>query len=201
MVERIVLTLVVVAVVTARAEAQPVPAPQAEPPPAAEIPLAPPSMTAPHEPAPAPPAASKQWYGWQILIGDAAVLTVATVTQNPSVAYGWVGSGAIVHLFHGNAHWSFASAALRAGLPIVGAIVGVASAEGCKGDWCGFGPLIAGGVIGMVSAEAIDVAAFAYDSVPTPTTVRTAQHSHGVEVSPVVRAGRSGFGVDLVGRF
>jgi hypothetical protein len=53
----------------------------------------------------------------------------------------------------------------------------------------------------MVSAELIDVALLAHDSAPTPAAVRAAQRSHGVEVSPVVRAGRSGFGLDLVGRF
>jgi len=201
MVERIVLALLVVAAVTSRADAQPAPAPQGEPTAAATIPLAPPSMTPPRDPATSPPAASSQWYGWQILISDAAVFSFAGLTRNASVAYGWVGSGAIVHFGHGNVGRGLASAALRVGLPIVGAAWGADSANGCKGDWCGLGDVVAGGLIGMASAELIDVALLAHDSAPPSATVRAAQHSHGVEVSPVVRAGRSGFGLDLVGRF
>jgi hypothetical protein len=201
MMERIVVALIMVAAVTSRADAQPAPAPQMEPPPAAAIPLAPPSMVAPRDPATSPPAASSQWYGWQILISDAAVFSFAGLTRNSSVAYGWVGGGAIVHLGHGNVGRGLASAALRTGLPLIGLYLGAASARGCQGDWCDLGEVVAGGAIGMLSAELIDVALLAHDSVPTPATVRAAQHSHGVEVSPVVRAGRSGFGLDLVGRF
>src|SRR5262245_2214288 len=100
MVERIVVALFMVVAVTSRADAQPAP-PQTEPPPAAAIPLAPPSMVAPRE-ATSPPAAGSQWYGWQILISDAAVFSFAGLIRNPGVAYGWVGSGAIVHVGHGN---------------------------------------------------------------------------------------------------
>jgi hypothetical protein len=201
MVERIVLASIVVAAVTARADAQPAPAPQVEPPAAEAIPLAPPSMVAPREPATSPPAASSQWYGWQILLSDAAVFSFAGLTHNAGIAYGWVGGGAIVHLGHGNVGRGLASAALRAGLPIIGLALGAASASGCTGDWCGLGEVVVGGAIGMVSAELIDVALLAHDSAPPSATVSAAQHSHGVEVSPVVRAGRSGVGLDLVGRF
>lgn len=184
--------------------AQPAPAPQVEPvepPPAAAIPLAPPSMAMQRDPAISAPAASSQWYGWQILISDAAVFSFAGLTHNPGIAYGWVGSGAIVHLGHGNIGRGVASAVLRVGLPLAGVYLGAASASGCTGDWCGFGEAIVGGVIGLTSAELIDVALLARDSAPTPTAARAAQRSHGVEVSPVVRAGRSGYGLDLVGRF
>src|SRR5262249_911775 len=156
------------------------------------------SMTAPREPATSLPAASSQWYGWQILLSDAAVFSFAGLTHNASIAYGWVGGGAIVHLGHGNVGPGLASAVLRVGLPLVGLSLGAASASGCAGDWCGLGDVVAGGLIGMASAELIDVALLAHDSAPPSATVRTAQHSDGVEVSPVVRAGRSGFGLDLV---
>src|SRR5215468_7936958 len=109
MVERIGLALIMVAAVISRADAQPAPADEVEPPPPEAIPLAPPSMTAPHEPATSPPAASSHWYGWQILISDAAVLSFAGLTKNAGIAYGWVGSGAIVHLGHGNLGRGFAS--------------------------------------------------------------------------------------------
>jgi hypothetical protein len=157
-------------------------------------------MVAPREPATSPPAASSQWYGWQILLSDAAVFSFAGLTHNASVAYGWVGGGAIVHLGHGNVGRGLASAALRAGLPIIGLALGAASASGCTGDWCGLGEVVVGGAIGMVSAELIDVALLAHDSAPSPAAARAAQRSP-VEVSPVVRAGRSGLGLDLVGRF
>jgi hypothetical protein len=123
-------------------------------------------MVAPREPATSPPAASSQWYGWQILLSDAAVFSFAGLTHNASVAYGWVGGGAIVHLGHGNVGRGLASAVLRAGLPIIGLALGAASASGCTGDWCGLGEVVVGGAIGMVSAELIDVALLAHDSAP-----------------------------------
>jgi len=125
MVERIVLALIILAPALASADsgptvsAQPAPAQQVEQiePPAAAIPLAPPSMIAPRNPATSPPATGSQWYGWQILISDAAVFSFAGLTHNAGVAYGWVGSGAIVHWGHGNVGRGLASAALRVGLP------------------------------------------------------------------------------------
>jgi hypothetical protein len=210
MVERIVLALIVLTPALASAGAGPTvgaqsaPAPQveqAEPPPAAAIPLAPPSMAAPRDPAKPPPATVSQWYGWQILLSDAAVFSFAGLSRNPGVVYGWLGSGAIVHLAHGNIGRGMASAAFRVGLPIAGVFLGIASAGDCHGDWCGFGEAIVGGAIGLVSAELIDVALLAHDSAPSPATASAARHSHGVEISPIVRAGRSGFDLDVVGRF
>lgn len=201
MVERIVIALSVVAAMAAGANAQPARAPQAEPPTPESIPLAPPSMTAPQAPATSPAAVASQWYGWQILVSDAAVFSFAGLTRNASVAYGWIGGGTVVHFGHGNIGRGVASAALRTGLPLLGAFVGSASASGCRGDWCGFGEVLVGGAIGMVSAELIDVAVLARDRAPAPAAVLAKQYRHGVEVSPVVRAGRSGFGLDLVGRF
>ena len=186
---------------TSAADAQPAPTPQAEPPSYVAIPLAPPSMTAPRDPPTSPPASSSRWYGWQILLTDAAVFSFAGLTQNVSVAYGWVGGGAIVHFGHGNIGRGIGSAMLRVSLPLAGLLAGEASASGCHGDWCGLGDVIAGGLIGMGTAELIDVALLAHDSEPAPAAVRAARHSDGVTVSPVVRAGRSGFGLDVVGRF
>ena len=209
MVERIVLALIILAPALASADsgptvsAQPAPAQQVEQiePPAAAIPLAPPSMIAPRNPATSPPATGSQWYGWQILISDAAVFSFAGLTHNAGVAYGWVGSGAIVHWGHGNVGRGLASAALRVGLPLVGLYLGAANARGCQGDWCDLNDTVTGGLIGMGAAELIDFALLAHESAPTPAAARAAQRSHGVEVSPVVRAGRSGLGLDLVGRF
>jgi hypothetical protein len=214
MVERLVLALVVLApavasagappmsaaAVTAPADSPPAPVPEVEPAPSA-IALAPPSMVAPREPAASPPATSSQWYGWQILISDAAVFSFAGFTGNASIAYGWVGSGAVVHFGHGNVGRGVASAALRVSLPLLGLYAGIAGASGCHGDWCGVGEALAGGLIGMGSAELIDIVLLARDSAPAPAAVRPASRSHGIEVSPVVRAGRSGFGLDVVGRF
>lgn len=54
-------------------------------------------------------------------------------------------------------------------------------------------------LLGIGVAELIDVTLLARERAPTSAPVHAAQHSHGVEVSPVVRAGRAGLG--LVGRF
>jgi hypothetical protein len=41
--------------------------------------------------------------------------------------------------------------------PLIGLTLGAASAKGCTGDWCGFGPAVAGGLIGMGAAEVVDL--------------------------------------------
>ena len=66
-------------------------------------------------------------------ISDAALFTFAGLTRNASVAYGRVGGGAIVHVGHGNVGRGIASAALCAGLSLVGLDRGAASASGCQG--------------------------------------------------------------------
>jgi hypothetical protein len=102
------------------------------------------------------PTAS-EWYGWQILGADAAVLGTATLTDNGTIALGWIGSGAVVHVAHGHEGRAIGSIAARVALPFAGLMLGAASSQGCSGDLCGFGPAIVGGLIGMGTAEVIDL--------------------------------------------
>ena len=89
---------------------------------------------------PAKVPTATEWYGWQILGADAAVFTTAGVAQNGVIAFGWIGS-----------------VLMRTAFPITGIMIGVASARGCSGEWCGFGQGLAGGLIGMGAAEVIDL--------------------------------------------
>src|SRR4051812_16722699 len=111
------MTVVTALTATADAHASPVaPATQAHAP-LVVAPLAPPSMVAPHDPeTPTPPTAVSQWYGWQILVADGTVLGLAVATRSSGVAYGCLGSGAVVHWTRGNVGRGLASVALRVGL-------------------------------------------------------------------------------------
>lgn len=110
----------------------------------------------PAQPAPSVPTAS-EWYGWQILGADAAVFTTAAVTENGVIALGWVGSGAVVHAAHGHTGRAVGSVAMRTAFPLLGLMLGAASAHGCTGEWCGVGPALAGGLVGMGTAEVVDL--------------------------------------------
>jgi len=115
--------------------------------------------TAAAQPAETPakvPTAS-EWYGWQILGADAAVFTTAAVTHDGTIALGWIGSGAVVHVAHGHNGRAVGSVAARVGLPFLGIMLGAASAKGCNGDFCALGPAVLGGLAGMGTAEVIDL--------------------------------------------
>jgi hypothetical protein len=110
------------------------------------------------EPLPTAPAPkTTEWYGWEILTADGAAFTVAAATHHGEIALAWIGTGAVVHASHDNYGRSAVSVLLRVGLPVLGASLGAANSHGCSGDWCGLNDVVAGGLIGMGTAEVIDV--------------------------------------------
>lgn len=98
-----------------------------------------------------------EWYGMQILGADSAVFATAALTHDGTIAFGWIGSGAVVHAAHGHTGRAIGSVAMRVGFPMLGLVLGASSAKGCSGDLCGLGPALAGGLIGMGAAEVVDL--------------------------------------------
>lgn len=179
---------------------------QVAPPPAPWPQAAPPPAVAPAEPT------VERWYGWQTLLADTGVLTLAiglggAVDERDEAAVigavvAGVGAfalaGPIVHAAHG--HWRKAggSLALRGGLLLLGGALGYAIGEESCGQYvydhegCGIGEGAAGLVIGGVLAIIADSAILARDQVPLP-----ARPAPAVTFTPL----RGGGGLALFGRF
>ena len=112
------------------------------------------------------------WYGWQLLLVDGATLGLSLGAHNGDLALAWIGTGAAVHAAHGHYGRSVASVGMRVALPVLGVYLGAASAQGCTGeDLCALGPAIVGGLIGMGTAEVIDLAMSSdeHEAAPAPT--------------------------------
>ena len=172
----------------------------------------------PPEPWPqaAPPVAAEptveRWYGWQTLLADTGVLTLAiglggrVDERNTAAVIGAVVaglgafalSGPIVHAAHG--HWPKAggSFALRSGLLLLGGALGYAiGQDGCAQyaydhEGCGIGEGAAGLVIGALLAIIGDAAVLAREQVPV-----SARGAPAFAFTPL----RGGGGLALIGRF
>jgi hypothetical protein len=111
------------------------------------------------------------WYGWQVMLADAATIGVTIASQNPYVFAGSYLIGApVVHAVHERGGASVASLGLRVALPVVGGMLGSAAAR-CghpngDADFCGFGEVIVGFGAGLLLASAIDAAALSWETVP-----------------------------------
>lgn len=125
----------------------------------------PPDVT--HEPQP------RRWYGYQTLIVDAAsgLLVAAGSTGKEDgtlIALGVIGYGLgspLVHSFHGHGGKFWGSFGLRLGMPLGLALMGTTACP--HDDAC---PL-AGALIGVAGAVAIDAAVIAREDAPRPTFV------------------------------
>lgn len=136
--------------------------------------------TSDDSPRTASPSAPGRWYGWQILLADAAstalTLTVPTVGLPVMTV-----APAVIHAANGESGNALASVGVRFGAPVSGALVGAAIAAGaCHDPWretdsmpCTFGVAGIGALAGLVSASVIDVALIA----------RTRPHAPRVEPS------------------
>jgi len=131
----------------------------------------------PEQPSAAPRAAPppERWYGWQILVSDAASLTFGLASsQGWPAAAGYLVAPPLIHVFHGQGTRALASAGMRIGLPLVGYAIAVEGGRSCSsGDFgpsfCEIGTLVLGFVVG-ISALGLDPA-FAYE--PVKVTERT----------------------------
>jgi hypothetical protein len=109
--------------------------------------------------APVPPKASvtRTWYGWQILLADAALIGGAMVAGDealdmllPALAL----SGPTIHILNGHPGRAAGSLGMRVGLPIG---TGLLLSAGCTG-WDCLATFAGGFLIGGATAEVIDVA-------------------------------------------
>jgi hypothetical protein len=164
------------------------------PPPAADAGREPPQATLPAAPrsvalAPLPTVAARMglddperyWYGWQLLISD----FVALGTLGVAAAAGVKGNSAIavivpvaivydlgsptIHWLHGRKGIAAASFGVRAGVPFVGVLAGMAvgscggadtqAGRACRSQAAGYGALA-----GFALATAIDATFFAFDA-------------------------------------
>jgi hypothetical protein len=127
-----------------------------------------------------PPAATprgepeRRWYGWQIILTDAAALAPVALISNGgdwgALALGlYLGGGPVVH----GAHESGAKAAGSLGLRIIGVLGGALVGLGISVDehpscYCS---LVIGAEVGLVAgslvASVVDIAVLAYDARPT----------------------------------
>jgi len=132
-----------------------------------------------------PPAAAvpepERWYGYQTLLVDAGALTllvagIAADDQSARTAIG-VGAGAVyvvggplVHGLHGRGLAAVGSFGLRAGLPLLGGLVGALLGDLAPyddGDEVVRGTVV-GALGGIAAGVALDATLLGWERVPTP---------------------------------
>ncbi|HSO41034.1 MAG TPA: hypothetical protein VLT33_51265 [Labilithrix sp.] len=167
----------------AQVETTPDLTPGPAPEPAAPAPVAPAPAAASDdarvsEPAPsATTAGESYWYGWQIMIADAAsIATMAAGGAMGSSTVGVIGVGGyfvaapVVHGVQGRTGVAFGSFGLRAGMPMLGGFIGYAAAGSCSADersaflgclFHGWAEAMVGGLIGAAGAIVLDTALLA----------------------------------------
>jgi hypothetical protein len=138
----------------------------------------PPPAAAPPSPA-QPGVVTREWYGYQTLLVDAAVLSTSLGIGLQSrggtsfavvATTGYLAGGPLVHLLNGNPVAAAASLGVRVGAPVVGGLLG-AAAGGSKS----MAPYTAvlGSAIGVVSAIVFDSAYIANNTVKRPEVSAT----------------------------
>jgi hypothetical protein len=177
---------------------------------------APSTLATPATPATSAPLPTPEWYGWQILIADAAVAStwvVADRTGSGKLAllgtFGYLLATPIIHGEHDRLGAAVSSVALRLGAPLMGAFIGLlVETNQCvnpnAGDEIsGFSPCEATGAeVGLFGAM---IAVSIFDIARATTTPGEASwrpsRDPGPAWSPVVVPTSSGTTVGLVGRF
>ena len=130
--------------------------------------LAPPSVQSP----PPPPVATR-WYGYQIMLSDAA--TVALLfTGGPGPLTGLALYAAVppfIHVLNKQYRLAVASPLMRLVFPLAGALVGSQMAS-CsqQEEWCGLGGFILGFGVGAVVAMVVDWSLAWAPEFPAPSS-------------------------------
>jgi hypothetical protein len=150
----------------------------------------------------APPPTEERWYGWQTLTTDGASFLLAIVAGASSDSFegagaiavlslgGYLLGGPSVHFAHENPGRAFGSLALRGGLPLAFGAVGV-QLESCQdGEFlCGVGGAVLGGLLGIVSAIAIDASLLGWEQVPVEVEAPSIGVALGRERALIVTRG------------
>lgn len=156
------------------------------------------------------------WYGWQTLIGtvifDALTVVGAASETAPLLGVGLTGRTLMaptVHWIHGHGLRGLGSLGLQVGLPVAsvftGAFVGfLAEAATASPDQDVFGigiliGVVAGGMLGSISATVVDTALLSTEKVQDETTSRRHVLPGTLAVVPMLDNKR--FGLSLIGQF
>lgn len=127
------------------------------------------------------PATESRWYGWQIILVDAATVGISLAAKDGRVAAaGYLGGAPLVHLAHLEPGHAGISLAVRAVAPLAGAALGYGLLSGvdCNGTrFSGCDAWIAataiGAISGFVAASVVDVALLSREDVPIADEDRT----------------------------
>jgi hypothetical protein len=144
-----------------------------------------------------------RWYGWQLLVSDAASISVGVASASlrggdemiPLGVMGYLVAPIVIHATHGQGLRALASVGLRGGLPLVTALAAAIGASGCgsqRYDDCQMSWGIAGLVTGIVTGIAVD-AALAREPVP--------RELGGLHIGPQLFVSERGTSVGLTGSF
>ena len=154
------------------------------------------------------------WYGWQLLLADTGSLFLLFGPLPPLAGITYLGLPPALHAANGQGRGAKWSIALRLGIPIAAAGLGLMAASGGSCDrqsdnqaFCGYALIVGGFVIGTFIAAIIDDTALAWkvkvdsgirfvSDEPRPPRKPTAV-SVGVGVLPY----RNGAGLGMAGRF
>jgi hypothetical protein len=123
-------------------------------------------------PAPAPELTS--WYGYQILLADAATLGLGLAAESPELLLaGYLAGPIIIHAVHRRKGLAALSPMMRLFLPALGIGIGTQFKTcNANGDECEMGGLFYGGGIGVATALILDWGLGWEKSAPPPEPPR-----------------------------
>jgi hypothetical protein len=125
------------------------------------------------------PGTESVWYGWQPLLGDAAAVGLVSLgLRGQSKAATLAGLGVfalaspMIHASHGSEWRAAVSLGLRVGLPLGGALLGLALDSNCgqEEEFCGLAGFALGGLAGTVTAVLLDDGVLSWEEKPLPRT-------------------------------
>lgn len=126
------------------------------------------------------PGTLRSWYGWQVLISDAASLTLVAAEaasgsdssgRRGAVTLGGLGyvlAPAIIHIVHGRVAMAPASVGVRLFVPVAGMLLGSA-ADDCQNPTDGqlfCHGAVPGLLVGLAVASALDAGLFSWENPP-----------------------------------
>lgn len=136
--------------------------------------------------------AAHRWYGWQLLIGDAATLAVLAATEDWQAGLLYPLVGVVVHTAHGYPGRGFGSLGIRIGGAATAAVAAAATGS------------VVPSVVVMLAAELIDLAALSHerpgDEVWAPK-LSAAPEELPLTMVPVVAPARGGGLIGLAAMF
>jgi hypothetical protein len=141
-------------------------------------------------PTPAPAERRTSWYGYQIVLADAASIGLGLLLESPEVLIaGYLAGPVIIHGVHRRAGLAILSPVTRVVLPLIGVAIGTLH-KTCNANYdeCNLGGTIVGGGIGVLTAMILDWSlGWEKSAVPPPvkrTSTGLALTAFGLAPSP-----------------